>query len=216
MSTLVSMTRKALIQAALAGDVTAFNRALAIISNQFALPAAFRSIARAGDIASEIKRAFREHWIHDGDQLREAVGNDRGIMDAMRALLPPYTGPALVAYRGDSFFNRRRRTYGMSWSANIDVARLFAEGNWRTFEGGSVLLRAEAPPESIVLAVNPDDDPYGESEVIVDRRRLRGVEVVARFSQLTTEEYQAMCETVLERPARSLIAADIVPGLSPA
>ena len=49
-----------------------------------------------------------------------------GSCNAVRrnaALLPAYTGPALTLYRGDSAWNRKRRTYGPSWSAAVELAR---------------------------------------------------------------------------------------------
>ena len=89
-------------------------------------------------------------------------------------------------------YNRQRRTYGVSWTESIEVARQYAErGLWRTFKGGSVLLEAMAPPEAIVCAPAMFEDPYAEQEYVVDRRRLTGVKVVQRFSQLGADLRQS-------------------------
>jgi len=57
----------------------------------------------------------------------------------LRSLLPRYAGPTLTLYRGDGARNRRRRTYGLSWSTNRDTARGHATGYWRTFESEGVI-----------------------------------------------------------------------------
>ena len=75
----------------------------------------------------------------------------------------------------------RRRTYGMSWTADEDVARQFAQRTARDVIGGSVLLRCVAPANAIVSAVAINDGRYCEREYVVDRRHLGWVEVLERF-----------------------------------
>jgi hypothetical protein len=86
-------------------------------------------------------------------------------------------GPAMTLFRGDSGYNRRRRTYGLSWSSDRVVAESFATGLYQTFDAGSVLLEVNAPTEAIICAPGPHDNRYGESEFLVDRRCLTGVRV---------------------------------------
>ena len=43
-----------------------------------------------------------------------------------------------------SLWNGRRRSYGLSWSADEAVADAFARGLWRTVKGGSAVLRRSA------------------------------------------------------------------------
>jgi hypothetical protein len=82
-------------------------------------------------------------------------------------------------FRGDSMYNRRRRTCGLAWTESIEVARQYAEqGFCRTCEGGSILLETTAPPEAIICATAMFGDRYAEQEYVVDRRRLTGVKVV--------------------------------------
>lgn len=104
-------------------------------------------------------------------------------MSALRSLLPAHSGPGLVIYRGETAFNRRRRTYGAAWTASEDVARSFATGIMQTFQGGSVLLSVFAPPDAIVCAPALLDDRYGEQEYVVEWRRLTGIRVLERFPQ---------------------------------
>jgi hypothetical protein len=103
------------------------------------------------------------------------------LVKALRVLLPPYSGPGLTLYRGDSAWNRRRRSYGLSWSDTLDTAASFAEGPfWRSAQGGSVLLRAEVPAEGIICAPALMDNGHGEDEYLVDRRHLRRVTMLQR------------------------------------
>jgi hypothetical protein len=76
------------------------------------------------------------------------------------------------------------------WTANLEVARGFANGIWRTFEGGSLVVTTLAPPEAVISVPVEEEDRYAEEEYLVDRRLLK-VDVVERFSQLTPEQYRA-------------------------
>jgi hypothetical protein len=122
-------------------------------------------------------------WLPFGDHIREEVGDDLLLADALRVLLPTYRGPAMRLWRGESAWNRRRRTYGLSWSRHADVAHGFARGVTRTHQGGSVVLETCAPAEAIICAVPSSVDRYGEREVLVDRRRLGKIRVIARYEQ---------------------------------
>jgi hypothetical protein len=88
----------------------------------------------------------------------------------------------LSLFRGESAWNRRRRTYGMSWSNDREVASCFAEDTAR-MGGDSVVLRTLAPAEAIICAphIRGACRP-AEAEYIVDRRKLSAVTVVDRFS----------------------------------
>jgi hypothetical protein len=112
---------------------------------------AFRAVARHS-AAEKVRAYFQWSWLSCGDHIRGEVNRDLILLAGLRALLPPYRGPAIRLYRGDSAYNRRHRTYGLSWTANIEVARAFAGGIWRTFKGGSVVLTTLTPPDLIILA----------------------------------------------------------------
>jgi hypothetical protein len=81
------------------------------------------------------------------------VEDDFLVADALRLLLPVYQGLGLRLFRGESFFSRRRRSHGLSWSDDSEVARSYAEsGVCRTANGGSILLTVDAPAEAIICA----------------------------------------------------------------
>jgi hypothetical protein len=123
-------------------------------------------------------------WIEQGDHIRSEVDDDLVLNKALWSLLPRYIGPApLTLYRGETLFNRRRRTYGQAWTTDMEIARNVALGPFRSFEGGSVLLKTTASRRAIISAPAHGEDRYGEQEYLVDRRRLERVEVVERFTQ---------------------------------
>jgi hypothetical protein len=172
------------VSAATSGDVAGFETAMhELWDGGILLQQAFRAVGRLQRVAPAIRAYFLQKWISDGDSIRNEMREDRFLLPALRMLLPPYNGPAVRLYRGDSAFNRRRRTYGMSWSARRDVAEGFALGIWRRFRGGSVLLETLAPAEAIICVPHLHDDTFEEAEYLVDRRRLSSVKILARFAE---------------------------------
>jgi hypothetical protein len=134
----------------------------------------------------KFRRSFLPIWERGGGSLRSQVNDDLSLVRLLRVLLPAHTGSSLRLYRGESFFNRQRRTYGLSWSSDRDVAWQHAEtGICREFDGGSVLLATNAPADAIVCSLI--DDRFVEMEYTVDRQRLRSVEVLERFPHKLTE-----------------------------
>lgn len=183
----------AIIQAVGDGDIDAFTAALEAARYEPGLAPALRQIARMEKPPSAaFRRAVRDFLIRSGDILREETGNDLILVEALRVLLPPYRGGSLRVYRGDSAWNRRRRTYGYSWSLELNVADEFAaKEEWRRHLGGSVVLEADAPPEAIVSVIPESADLGKEREVVIDRRRLGAVRLVHRYAQLSREEFYA-------------------------
>jgi hypothetical protein len=75
------------------------------------------------DISPEIKIVFQQVWI-EKKQMALTIDNTRLLCRALRRLLPPYSGPAVVLYRGAT---RRGWRRGVSWSDDIEAARLFCD-----------------------------------------------------------------------------------------
>lgn len=153
---------------------------------------AMRGVAGLPSVPVAAQEFFLDVYVTYGDHIRQEC-NDLILADGLRVLLPKYKGAAMRLYRGESFRNRSRRTYGLSWTACADVARAFAEtGFYRTFEGGSVLLETLAGPEAIICAPALLNDRYSEQEYIVDRRRLALVRVIDRFPRLSHDQFLGM------------------------
>jgi hypothetical protein len=174
-----------LVDAVRASDVERFADALeALDYDDDAFTRAMRDMAKLPRPSTEFQSYCFDLWLRHGDHLRDLTKGTNVLAVGLRVLLPPYTGPALMIYRGDSWINRCRRTYGPSWTSSIEVARHFAsDTSMVTCAGGSVLLETLAPADAIVCAPGEIDDRYGEREIVVEPRRLGKVKVVERFEQ---------------------------------
>ncbi|MGA8650988.1 MAG: hypothetical protein WB677_10240 [Xanthobacteraceae bacterium] len=142
-------------------------------------------VRRISTVHPNFRIWFAHFWKKDGEALRDAVDDDLVLIDLLRCLLPPYTGPAVELFRGDYASNRRHRTYGVAWSSDRSIATDFATNRIRLMPGKkSVLLRTLAPPAAIICS--PHELGVAahsvEAEYIVDRRRLNGVTVLERFT----------------------------------
>lgn len=101
--------------------------------------AAIRAVARRlRSLSPKIQKAFLGIWI-ESKMLGLSVDDHRALCDAARVLLPSYRGPAVRLFRGASAGERRSRSYGLSWTANIAVAESFARER-QQWHGGSVVL----------------------------------------------------------------------------
>ena len=83
---------------------------------------------------------------------------------------PNTRGPAMTLFRGETMWNRRHPTYGMSWSTDVEVASRFTNGRHRTCQGGSVVLKTRAPAEAIICASKLIDNRFEVHEILVGRR----------------------------------------------
>ncbi|WP_050898697.1 hypothetical protein [Nitrospirillum viridazoti] len=169
--------------AARAGDIRRLQQAAIEVDGHGAWRLAFQRCARLQVVPDITRVHFLEQWVTRGDDLRDRVNDDSLLLGGLRVLLPRYAGPPVTLYRGDRAFNRRRRSYGMSWSTARDVAEGFARGEHQTSVGGSVLLETFAPPDAIICSPAMLGDDMEEAEYLVDRRRLTGVRVIERFPQ---------------------------------
>jgi len=158
--------------------------ALNVIEEQYLWTAAMRAVAQSPCRSNEFRGRLLDLWLDSGDRVRNEVNDDLLLIRALRAMLPRYNGPAVKLYRGETFWNRRRRTYGIAWTTSAEVARDFAnERARRGCRGGSVLIETLASPAAVICAPAFVNGRYGEREYLVDRRRLRSVTVLERFEQ---------------------------------
>lgn len=154
--------------------------------------------AKTCSVHPDFRSTFLALWEELGDSLRDRIDDDPVLFDLLWLVLPPYTGPSIELFRGESAWNRRRRTYGPAWSADRAAATCFATGPFnRRCIGGTVLLRTVAPSAAIICAPHLlGARRRAEEEYIVDRRRLSdGVTVLKRFSQSEAEQVYAKLMT---------------------
>jgi hypothetical protein len=172
--------RDALTKAISAADIEAFMVGLGkLLDLQY--PDLWPPVVRAVehlDPPAQFRQKCLRLWMAHGDSFRSDVNNDLVLIKLLRVMLPKYTGPACTLFRGETMWSRRRRTYGMAWTADVGVAIDFANRWYRQSTGGSVVLKTHAPTDAIICAPGLIDNAYGEHEYVVDRRRLGRVEVV--------------------------------------
>src|SRR5689334_718392 len=111
---------KAMTSAADHDDPAEFQHLLVELANANQGREAFLRLRRYGRLPPKLRDVFAKIWVENGDIWRSEVNDDLLFIDVFRSVLLPYGGPPRKLYRGDSSFNRRRRTYGMSWSTNLD------------------------------------------------------------------------------------------------
>ena len=175
-------------------DIHAYAQSLEALQHSLLWPRVVRAVEHL-DPPAKFRRHCLWSWLKWGDSLRSEVNNDLLLIKLLRVLLPKYKGPALTLYRGETTWNRRRRTYGMSWSTEIEVATQFANGILRTFQGGSVVLKTRAPARSIICAPELVTNRFAaEHEILVDRRKLGRVHVVERLAELSFEKLTRAAE----------------------
>ncbi len=146
-------------------------------------------VAKLPRVSPEIQNAFVSIWI-ESKHIPLSVGDRRITAAGLRVLMPGnYAGPPITLYRGAISVERRRGTYGFSWSTDLDTARTFAISNAHAIpqvdaaplRTQGVLLRTVAPPDAVLL-IRPPEGYYDEGEVIVDPFRLDKVALVERLN----------------------------------
>lgn len=172
-----------LIQALAHDDWEAVKSAIADVeaANLWRLAASkIRSIEKPH---AAVSAKFHIEWTVRGHRIRDLVGSDPVLFDALRVLLPGYQGAGLTLYRGESSARQKHRIYGTAWTSSKDVGCMFARGLNAAHAGGGVLLSTDAPAAAIIAGPSPHSVYLGEHEYTVDRRRLAKVVVLARFPQ---------------------------------
>jgi hypothetical protein len=166
---------------AMHGDLRLFGESIVDVrSDRDALHVALRLLRRSGKaVHPAVQTHLAQTWQRMADTWRSSINDDRLLLDTLRLLLPTYSGPAIVVYRGDASASERDGRYGLCWSGDKEVARQHAENDWwRECEGGSVLVEAYAPTEAVIHIL----EDRTEDEYVIDRRRLRDIRVLERFS----------------------------------
>jgi hypothetical protein len=168
------------VNAAIAGDPEAFVAAVEAVDRRCAWRKAMAAISRR-HVPDQLRARLVFFWQQNGDSLRCEVGDDLALIGGLRALLPSYSGQPKRLFRGETFFNRRRRTYGLSWTDEIEVAEHFAKFAAK-MSGEGCLLETVARPEAIICSPAELSERFEvEREYLIDRRQLGRVAVLTRF-----------------------------------
>ena len=166
-------------KAAIQDDCNSFWRIWGEISEHGIIDKAMNFI-KGSDCGKSIRLSFLEAWLKSSEGLRSECDDDIVLINALWSLLPPYCGPAVQLYRGETFWNRKRRTYGISWTSNRMVAASFMHNNTQMNNTGAVLLETIAPSSAVICAPCLLSEYRNEFEYIVDRRLLKEVKVIEK------------------------------------
>ena len=129
------------VQACQSGNVATFYQAVDQTNLTFdGWKVAMRRFAgKVRSVSPEIESAFFHVWIKS-KMLPFLVNDHRALCNAARVLFPRYPGAICPPVsRRVGAVERRHRTYGMSWSADLTVADRFARKR-QVWDGGSATL----------------------------------------------------------------------------
>lgn len=131
----------------------------------------------------EVAARFHVQWHVCHHRLRELVGDDGALLDALPVWLPPYVGGGITLYRGENSDRFDQGKLGWAWSTQRETATMFASGLNAVGSGG-MLLRAEVDASAIIAGPSTHSMHIDEFEFTVDPRKVRLVNVIARFPPL--------------------------------
>jgi hypothetical protein len=142
------------LRACQTGDEQALYNAAAMLDETYGgWTVAMRAMTRQiQSVCAGVRHAFIQIWI-ERKMSALTINDHRAMCDAARILLPPYQGLAVQLFRGASAQERRRGTYGLSWTPDIGIAEDFARRR-QQWQGGSVVLKTLAPPAAIICAID--------------------------------------------------------------
>lgn len=136
---------------------------------------AFESLITGPHVGKISGESLLRFWTTYGFHIADSMQGDPLLIDAMKRLLPRYTGAGLVLYRGEDAERYRRRAFGMSWTTQIDTARMFA----RRRDPPGAVLRLDASA-AIILCGPTDHSRYlDEHEYLIDTREMGEPELLA-------------------------------------
>lgn len=124
-----------------------------------------------GDVAGESVLWF---WISYGFHISDSLERGPILATVLKTLLPPYTGPRQIVYRGEAADRHLARAYGMSWTIDIKVARMFAERR----DPRGIVLKLDASAEMIIAGPDDHSKHLQEDEYLVDPSTIRSVEEI--------------------------------------
>jgi len=116
--------------------------------------------------------ALLSFWISYGFHIAESLNGDLILVDVLKYLLPAYSGPGLRLYRGELAIRYQRVVYGISWTPELAVARMFADRRQHLGEGDGVVLQIDATPSMIVTGPGEHTGYLGETEYVMDPRMI--------------------------------------------
>lgn len=115
-------------------------------------------------------------WQSYGFHLGRSLGGMAELGKLLRARLPAYQvkHDPLILYRGELESRFTAGLVGMSWTEDIETARMFARRRC-SGEGRGILLRTTALPSQVIAGPTPHSTWLQEGEYILDCERLQDI-----------------------------------------
>ena len=132
------------------------------------------------ELPTSFKDAFSTYWIVAGHHIREQIDDDRLLCQMLRSTTPPYNGGSLKLYRGENMDRWNSSTIGLSWTPNIEVARMFGRGLNSVGSGGMLLIR-KFSQGAIISGPNEHSVYLQEYQYTVDPMLADGLLVIERY-----------------------------------
>jgi hypothetical protein len=114
-------------------------------------------------------------WTSYGPHVTDSLKGDPILFEVMKRRLPPYAGTGHTLYRGETWGRYERHVYGMSWTTDIEVARMFAERR----DPPGVVLMLGASAEMIIAGPTAHSEHLQEQEHLVDPSTIQSVRVIS-------------------------------------
>jgi hypothetical protein len=143
--------------------------------------AAFRHLSDLEVPDAAFRANFHSMYVADGFRIGEALKGDLILVDALRHIMPPYSGPDMKLYRGELAARHEQHVCGTEWTSSVDVAEMFARRRVIGSEGDAVLLEIDAAAQAIIAAPNAHSHRLQEHGYLVDPRLIGDVRVLKRY-----------------------------------
>jgi len=180
----LSQELSSLSRALISSDWEGTEAAIQSIESSGLWPQAIRAIGNLATASDIIREGFHTLWTVKGHRIREQVADDDLLLDALPRILPPYRGPSLILFRGESLARHREKRYGFAWTSRIACAEMFGRGLNAMHPGGGVLLRAEVPAIAIIAGPSAHSRYLDEHEFTVDPRLLPSIKLIGQYPRI--------------------------------
>jgi len=139
-----------------------------------------QQVSDAGVITPSLQNAFHTKWIECGHSIRSQIKDDKAVAHLLLNLMPKYSGDGLTVFRGENEHRFNSGKIGFCWTANREVAEMFARG-LNACQSRGLLLQCYAPSGAIFSGPNEHSNYLGESEVTVNPSLLENVQIIYSY-----------------------------------
>ena len=138
------------------------------------------AVVSGSELPASLRTGFSTYWIVAGHHIREQVADDSLLCQMLRLTTTPYGGDSLALYRGENLDRWNSGQVGLSWTPEVEVARMFGRGLNAVHSGG-VLLHAKFLPAAIISGPNEHSSYLQEDQYTVNPAMAGDLQVLERY-----------------------------------